>query len=127
MNRIVLVLCLSLIMPLFRSSQPAGSAASGHSRSIAGDPYRMCNQDGSLCVKPALAHSLIQNPMHFEVRVRRAETVDLEWELRDASGKLLDEDSDDRLDYLVSRSSDSERTFGVRDFAIAPAKSPREY
>ena len=44
-------------------------------------------------------------------------------ELRDDSGKILDEDPDGRLAFLLTTASASDRTLGVRDFAIAPAAS----
>ena len=83
----------------------------------------VCNQDSTLCVKGAVEQSLIQNPLYFEVQVRCPSQIKLGWELRDASGKVLDQDPDGRLAFLVNKASASERTVAVRDFALAPAKS----
>lgn len=83
----------------------------------------ICNQDGTLCVSPALSQSVIQNPIYFEVQVKCADHVDLEWDLRDASSKLLDQDADGGLAFLLSKASPSARTLAVRDFGLAPATS----
>ena len=83
----------------------------------------ICNQDGTLCVKGAVEQSLVQNPLYFEVQVRCPSHIELGWELRDDSGKVLDQDPAGRLAFLVNKASASERTLAVRDFALARAKS----
>jgi hypothetical protein len=88
-------------------------------------PNKVCNQDGTLCVKAAVEQSVVQNPFYFEVQVRCPAQIVLAWELRDASNKVLDQDPDGRLAFLVHKSSASERTLAVRDFALAPAKTSR--
>ena len=119
MNRIVLILCLSLITPLLPHTHSDHAGPHRNSK----DHKRVCNQDGSLCLNAAMDHSLVQNPLYFKVHVRCADQVDLGWELRDDSGKILDQDPDGRLAFLVSKASASERTLAVRDYALAPAKS----
>jgi len=87
-------------------------------------PKTTCNQDGTLCVKADVEQSVVANPLYFEVRVRCSEQIKLGWELRDDSGKVLDQDPDGRLAFLVNnKASVSERTLAVRDFALAPAKT----
>lgn len=120
MNRVVIVLCLALITPLLPQRHPA--PAPRHTSRMPG--YSVCNSDGTLCVKPALAHSLVRNPLYFEVQVRCAAPVTLSWEVRDDSGKVLDQDLDGGLAFLLHKTSASQRTLAVRDFALAPANSP---
>jgi hypothetical protein len=86
---------------------------------------RLCNQNGTLCVKTAVEQSVVQNPFYFEVQVRCPAQIVLAWELRDGSGKILDRDPDGRLAFLVNKPSASERTLAVRDFALGPAKTSR--
>jgi len=86
---------------------------------------RVCNQDGTLCVKGAVEQSVVQNPFYFEVQVRCPAQIVLAWELRDDSGQILDQDPDGGLAFLVNKPSASERTLAVRDFALAPAKTSR--
>lgn len=120
MNRIVLILCFALISPLLPSKKSAPSDQ-GQPSSHAS----ICNQDGSLCVRSALQNSLVRDPFYFEVQVHGSDPVNLNWQLRDDAGRILDEDARGELAFLVKRSSASERTLGVRDFAVAPAKSSR--
>lgn len=84
---------------------------------------RVCNEDGTLCVKASIEQSMVQNPFYFEVQVRCPAQIELMWELRDDSGKVLDQDPDGRLAFLVNKPSLSERTLAVRDFALGPAKT----
>jgi hypothetical protein len=86
-------------------------------------PKTTCNQDGTLCVKTDVEQPVVVNPLYFEVRVRCSQQIKLGWELRDDSGKVLDQDPDGRLAFLVNKVSVSERTLGIRDFALAPAKT----
>jgi hypothetical protein len=86
---------------------------------------RLCNRDGTLCVNTAVLQSVVQNPFYFEVDVRCPTQIELSWELRDNSGKLLDQDPEGRLAFLVSKQSASERTLAVRDFSLAPATTSR--
>lgn len=111
-GRIVALLLCLLAAPFLRS-QDRSSAT----------PYTVCNQGSTLCVNAALSQSVVQNPLYFEVQVRCPDGVDLDWDLRDASGKLLDQDSDGSLAFLVSRASPSRRILAVRDFGLAPAAS----
>lgn len=83
----------------------------------------VCNQDRSICVNAKVEDSVIENPLYFEVRVRCPDAVVLHWELHDNSGELLDQDADGSMAFLVARASASERTIGVRDFSLAPAKT----
>ena len=88
-------------------------------------PRRACNRDGTLCVEAALGRSIVQNPFYFEIYVRSPAQIVLSWALHDNSGKVLDQDPDGRLAFLVNKSSASQRTLAVRDFALAPATTSR--
>jgi len=121
MNRIVILLCLAFLAPLLPGIHPA-PAALPHAKS--GSPlHSICNHDGTLCVNSALRHSLVRNPLYFEVQVQCADPITLGWELRDDSGRILDQDPEGDLAFLVKKVSSTERTLAVRDFAVAPAKS----
>lgn len=98
--------------------------ASAHVRARS-DHNTLCNQDGSLCVSTDLERAVVEIPLYFETRVKCPNDIVLGWELRDNAGKVLDQDRDGSLTFLVARASASERTIGVRDFALAPAKSNR--
>lgn len=90
---------------------------------LAAQPNPLCNQDHSLCVNAAVAQSVIHNPLYFEVEVRSSDPVVLAWDLHDSSGTLLAQDSTGDLAFLLRKSSSTDRTLAVRDFALAPAKS----
>lgn len=81
----------------------------------------VCNQDGTLCVNTAVEQSVVQNPLYFEVEVTCADHLELGWELRDDSGKVLAQDKDGSLAFVIGRKSASQRTLAVRDFGLAPA------
>jgi hypothetical protein len=83
----------------------------------------VCNQDGTLCVKASVEQSVVVNPLYFEIQVKSPEPIEFGWDLCDDSGKVLDQDPDGRLAFLVHKASASERTLAVRDFALAPART----
>jgi hypothetical protein len=53
---------------------------------------RVGNRGGTRCVKAAAEQSVIQNPLYFELQVKCPDQIELGWELRDDSGKVLDQD-----------------------------------
>lgn len=83
----------------------------------------ICNQGGSVCVNSSLRNSVVEIPFYFAVLVKCPDEVTVAWELRDDSGKLLDQDLQGRLVFLVTRNSSTERTLAVRDFFLLPARS----
>ena len=83
----------------------------------------ICNQGGSVCVEASLQNSAVEIPLFFVVHLKTQGTVTLSWELRDDTGQLLDRDPDGRLAFLIASASATERTLGVRDFYLSPAKS----
>ena len=101
-------------------------AIAGHAQSQTAQGGRMiCNRDGSICAGAGVGKTVIEIPFYFQVRLRCPDPVVLSWELRDASGTLLDQDPDGSLGFLAGRGSGLERTIGVRDFALGPAKASR--
>jgi hypothetical protein len=83
----------------------------------------ICNEGGSVCVNSSLRNSMVEIPLYFAVQIKCPDEVTVAWELRDDSGKVLDQDLEGRLAFLVTRISSIERTLAVRDFFLLPAKS----
>jgi hypothetical protein len=90
-------------------------------KAVAKNP--ICNEGGSVCVNSSLRNSMVEIPFYFAVQVKCPDEVTVAWELRDDSGKVLDQDLEGRLAFLVTRTSSTERTLAVRDFFLLPAKS----
>jgi hypothetical protein len=50
----------------------------------------LCNEGGIICVSPSTANSLISNPFAVDVRVNSPDDIDVDWEIKDSTGKVLD-------------------------------------
>jgi hypothetical protein len=88
------------------------------------DPGNLiCNDGGSVCVDSSLRNSMVEIPFFFAIHLKTQGEVTVGWELRDDTGQLLDEDPEGRLAFLIASASATERTLGVRDFFLSPAKS----
>lgn len=89
----------------------------------ANTPKPLCNEGGVVCVDASLANSFVANPLALSVQVNSTGDVDVDWELRDSSGNMLDLGStEDRLDWPGSDPS-PRRTLHIMDFILRPAGS----
>lgn len=83
----------------------------------------LCNQGRVVCVPASLPNSLISNPLTVDVQIDSPATIDVDWELRDSSGRTLDFGStEDRPDWPGSSAS-PHRTLHLMDFILRPAAS----
>lgn len=85
----------------------------------------VCNQGGTVCLAADISNSLIANPLRLDVQVTSRDFVELAWEIRDSTGKLLDTNSTrGRMDWSNENLA-PRRTLHLLDFILQAADSDR--
>jgi hypothetical protein len=83
----------------------------------------LCNEGKIICVSRSVAHSLVSNPFGLEVLVNSPDDIELDWEIEDSTGQVLESSSTyDDID-LPTRHSSPKNTLHIHGFLFEPAKS----
>ncbi len=92
---------------------------------LPGDGQLLCNEGRMLCVPANMANSLISNPLKITVIVNSTDDIQIDWELDDGGGKLLETvsqyDDYDPQNPVLSPS----RAVLVQGFISSPSESAR--
>ena len=84
---------------------------------------QLCNEGRTVCVAAATENSLVTNPVRLQVHVNSPDWVELEWEIRDDSGKRIDwNGTKGRMDWPTQNPS-PQRTLHILDFILTTAAS----
>ena len=83
----------------------------------------ICSEGRIICVSRSVAHSLISNPLRIDVYVNSPDEIEVDWEIDDGTGQVLESSS--TYDYPDTQTRDSSPTkiLRVQDFIFTPAKS----
>jgi hypothetical protein len=110
---------LACAASLFASFPPVSHAAPPLKRTA----KLLCNQGGVVCVPASLSHALISNPLTVNIQVTSPLDVDVDWELRDSTGNVLDFGSTEDRGYWAGQHPSPRRTMHVMDFILKPSAS----
>ena len=85
----------------------------------------LCNEGRTVCVAAAVKNSMIANPARLDVQVNSPDWVELEWEIRDGTGKRLDwNGTKGRMDW-PTQNPPEQRTLRILDFILTTPESDR--
>jgi hypothetical protein len=83
----------------------------------------LCNEGRTVCVSASTTDTLLTNPVKLEVQVNSPDWVQLEWEIRDDSGKRIDwNGTKGRMDW-PAHNPPPQRTLHILDFILTTADS----
>jgi hypothetical protein len=83
----------------------------------------MCSEGKIICVPQSVAYSLISNPLRIEVHVNSPDEIEVDWEIDDSSGQVLESSSTYDYPDMPTRDSSPTKTLSIQDFIFTPAKS----
>lgn len=89
----------------------------------------LCNEGRIICVSQPVAHSLISNPFSIELQVNSPDDIEVDWEIEDSTGQVLESSStyDYPNFYMPTRNSTRDssptKTLRILDFIFGPAQS----
>src|SRR5690348_5868554 len=85
----------------------------------------LCDEGGFICVPESARGALITNPLRLPLYVNTSQSTDIEWEIRDSTGKLINKDStSQRMDWNEV-GQPRQNVFHMLEFILTPADSDR--
>ena len=122
MRRFAMVLGSALVSTLLSPSmgQPVFDTGAAQAPSSAN---LICSEGRIICVSQSVAHSLISNPLRIEVHVNSPDEIEVDWEIDDSTGQVLESSSTYDYPDTPTRDSSPTKTLHIQDFIFTPAKS----
>jgi len=83
----------------------------------------ICSEGRIICVSQSVAHSLVSNPLRIEVHVNSPAEIEVDWEIDDSTGQVLESSSTYEYPDMPTGDSSPTKTLHIQDFIFTPAKS----
>jgi len=85
----------------------------------------LCSEGKIICVAESVERSLIANPLKLDVTVNSSIAIEVNWQIVDSNGKILDSSTPGEYIYDPTASPRSANPLRIQDFIFTPATSAK--
>jgi hypothetical protein len=98
-------------------------ASMGRQTRSASSANLLCSEGKIICISASVERSLISNPLRIEVRVNSPNPIEVNWEIDDKTGQVLDSSSPSEYIYTPGAETSPEKPLHIQDFIFKPPTS----